>query len=121
EVFPIADNLALVRDGDLMISDTYLPADAVLSLLRKAGLQRAVGLVVSNDGKFRGWIWPQLLLHMAIAEHWGDNPHSDGQTPSQAGIKAIIYTGAKRTPVEQFLCEQAYTPLANLIREIRLA
>jgi predicted HAD superfamily hydrolase len=39
EVIPITENLALVNDGDVLISDTYLPAGIVLSLLRKAGLQ----------------------------------------------------------------------------------
>src|SRR5205807_1750891 len=33
EVIPITENLAHVRDGDLLISDTYLPADIVSSLL----------------------------------------------------------------------------------------
>ena len=36
EVIPIVENLALVRDGDVLVSDTYLPADIVLSLLRRA-------------------------------------------------------------------------------------
>src|SRR5258706_13131009 len=58
EVIPVVENLALVRDGDLLVSDTYLPAEIVRSLLRHAGLERTVALVVSNDGKFRGWIWP---------------------------------------------------------------
>jgi hypothetical protein len=80
-----------------------------------------VTIVVSNDGKFRGWIWPKPLEQVAIQEHFGDNPHSDGKTPSQAGIKAIIYTGAKRTKIEQFLLEHSWEPLANLIREVRLA
>src|SRR5262249_1488323 len=52
EVIPIAENLALVRDGDVLVSDTYLAADVVLSLLRRAGLERLVTIVSSNDGKF---------------------------------------------------------------------
>jgi hypothetical protein len=121
EVVPIAENLALVRDGDLLLSDTYLPADVVLSLLRHAGLDRRVALVVSNDGKFRGWVWPQLLARVAIAGHFGDNPHSDGHPPTQAGIPAVIYTGAARSRVEHFLAAQLWEPLADLVREVRLA
>jgi predicted HAD superfamily hydrolase len=56
EVIPIAENLEQVQDGDLLISDTYLPAEVVVSLLRRAGLDRRVAIVVSNDGKSRGWI-----------------------------------------------------------------
>jgi len=121
EVIPITENLAQVRDGDVLVSDTYLPAEIVLSLLRKAGLHQTVALVVSNDGKFQGWIWPKLLAQCAIHEHFGDNPHSDGKTAAAAGIKAIIYTGAKRSPVEQFLVQHGFEPLANLTREIWLA
>src|SRR5262245_25638893 len=56
-VIPIAQDLALVKDGDLLVSDTYLPREVVLSLLRRAGLQRTVALVTSNYGKSRGTIW----------------------------------------------------------------
>ncbi len=121
EVIPIVENLAQVRDGDVLVSDTYLPAEVVLSVLRRAGLERTVALVVSNDGKFRGWIWPKLLAKFPIRQHFGDNLHSDGKTPSAAGIKAIIYTGAKRSPIEQFLVDQGWAALANLSREVRLA
>src|SRR5581483_6208409 len=121
EVIPIVENLALVRDGDLLISDTYLPAEVVLSLLRRAGLECLVSAVITNDGKYRGWIWRQLLEKVPIAEHFGDNLHSDGKTPSEAGLKAIIYTGARRTGIEQMLVEQGWESLANLIREVRLA
>src|SRR5262249_34892784 len=121
EVIPIAENLALVRDGDLLVSDTYLPTDIVLSLLRRAGLERIVTVVSSNDGKFRGWIWPQLLGKFAIAQHFGDNVHSDGETAAAAGLKAIIYTGARRSQVEELLVDQGFGSLADLVREVRLA
>lgn len=121
QTIPIVENLALVQDGDILVSDTYLPAELLMSLLRKAGLERTVALITSNDGKFRGWIWPKLLEKLRIEEHLGDNVHSDGKTPFEAGIKAIIYTGAKRTSIEQYLIDQGWESLANLVREIRLA
>jgi hypothetical protein len=121
QVLPIVENLTLVRDGDLLVSDTYLPADIVLSLLRKAGLARVVGLVVSNAGKYTGKVWPEILARQPIREHFGDNPHSDGRTPSEAGIRAIIYTGAQLTPVERLLSQAGWEPLARLTREVRLA
>src|SRR5262245_12403098 len=72
EAIPIAENLAQVRDGDLLVSDTYLPPDIVRSLLRRAGLERQVALVVSNDGKFTSRVWPRLLAAVAIRQHLGD-------------------------------------------------
>jgi hypothetical protein len=121
EVIPVIENLAQVRDGDLLVSDTYMAAETVHSLLQRAGLDRRVALVLSNDGKFRGWIWPQLQSQLSIRQHLGDNPHSDGQTPTEAGIPAVIYTGARRSQIEQFLTEQSWPRLAELIREVRLA
>jgi hypothetical protein len=121
QVIPVAENLALVRDGDLLVSDTYLPAEQVLSLLRRAGLKRVVTLVASNDGKFTGRVWPELLARMAIHEHLGDNPHSDGKMPSEAGIRAVIYTGSGLSAAERFLAERGREALALLAREVRLA
>jgi hypothetical protein len=121
QVIPIVENLELVCDGDVLVSDTYLPAAVVMSLLRTAGLRRHVALVVSNDGKFRGTIWPRLLERLAIREHFGDNPHSDGRTPSSVGIKAIIFTGAARSPTERLLADRGFEALANIAREARLA
>jgi predicted HAD superfamily hydrolase len=120
EVIPIADNLALVRDGDLLISDTYLPADIVWSLLHKAGLKRQVALVVSNDGKSRGWIWPEVLRIVTVAQHLGDNRHADGQSAAAAGVPAALTTLAQRSPVERLLAERGLAALANLVREARL-
>jgi hypothetical protein len=85
QVIPIAENLALVEHGVLLVSDTYLSAEVVRSLLRQAGFGLRVALVVSNDGKSRGWIWPQLLQRVAITQHLGDNPNSDGKTAVSAG------------------------------------
>lgn len=121
EVIPVAENLALVRDGDVLVSDTYLPAAVVRSLLRRAGLKRQVALVVSNDGKCCGWVWPRLLAAVPVGRHLGDNPHSDGRTPSEAGIPAVIYVGSRRTKVEQFLTDAGWGPLAEVAREARLA
>jgi hypothetical protein len=121
ESIPITENLALVKDGDLLVSDTYLPAQVVRSLLLKAGLDRQVGLALSNDGKFRGRIWRELLEQTSIREHMGDNPHSDGRTPTQSGIRAVIYTGAQFSPAERSLAQSGWEPLARLVREVRLA
>jgi hypothetical protein len=121
EVIPIAENLARVRDGDLLVSDTYLPAEVVRSLLRRAGLDRQVALVATNDGKSRGWVWPQILTSISIRRHLGDDPHSDGRSPAAHGIESAIYAGAAPSPVERLLAESGWGTLAEVIREVRLA
>jgi hypothetical protein len=121
EVIPIAQNLALVKDGDLLVSDTYLPREVVFSLLRQAGLQRTVTLITSNYGKSRGTIWRQIQNQVTVREHLGDNLHSDGKTPTEAGIRAVIYVGARFTPEEERLAEHGWLSLARLVREVRLA
>jgi hypothetical protein len=121
EVVPVAANLALVRDGDVLVSDTYLPAAVVRALLRRAGLAKEVALVVSNDGKSSGRVWAELQQQVTIRQHLGDNPESDGRRPGAAGVRAVITTAAKRTPVEQMLAGQGWPDLADLVREARLA
>lgn len=121
QVIPIVESLVQVRDGDGLVSDTYLPRAVIRSLLERAGLHRHVSLIVSNDGKSRGWVWPKLLESVRIARHLGDNPHSDGQSPSEAGIPAVIYTGARRSPIEHSLSDRGWARLSELVREVRLA
>ncbi len=121
EAIPITANLAQVQDGDILVSDTYLPADIVRSLLCRCGLDKQVSVVVSNDGKFRGWVWPKLLAQTGVRHHLGDNPQSDGHTPTTAGIQTALYSGARRSRVEKWLAESGWEPLANLVREVRLA
>lgn len=121
QVIPIVENIELVRDGDLLISDTYLPRAVILSLLDRVGFRKQVALVVSNDGKSRGWIWRQILESTPITRHVGDNPHSDGKTPTDAGIPAVIYTASEPSAVETTLSKRGGGRLAQAIREMRLA
>lgn len=121
QVIPVVENLNLVKHGDLLVSDTYLPREVVLSLLRRVGLTCVVGLEVSNDGKFRGRVWPELLRRLSVREHLGDNHHSDGRTPSESGMRAVITTAAQVQLVERVLIERGWEFLAQLVREVRLA
>jgi hypothetical protein len=121
ESIPIAENLALVSAGDLLISDSYLPPDLIMNMLRQAGLQYPVGLFVSNDGKFCGRVWSELVSQISIREHLGDNLHSDGKMPTAVGIKSVIYNGAAPNAIEQWLIKQDCLSLAKLVREVRLA
>ena len=118
---PIAQNMAAVRDGDLLVSDMYLSADVIRRLLGHAGLAREVGLVVTAAGKHSGRIWPKLLERVAIAEHLGDHPHSDVASPKAHGIPARHTPASAPTPIETILLDRGLRDLALVAREARLA
>lgn len=118
---PIAQNIAAVSDGDLLVSDMYLPADVIRGLLARAGFSREVGLVVTSAGKHRGWIWPKLAERVEIAEHLGDNAHSDVASPEAHGIPARHTTASEPTPIERILTDRGLRDLALVARETRLA
>ena len=76
-VIPVAENMAQVRDGDVAVSDMYLPESVIRMLLKKAGLDKEIGMVVSAHGKRSGEIWPHLLANYHIEQHVGDNKIAD--------------------------------------------
>lgn len=120
-VIPIAENLAHVRDGDVMVSDMYLPEAVIRSLLRKAGLSKEIGVVVSAHGKRSGEIWPFLLNNYDIEQHIGDNVAADVQSPARFGIVSR-HTGVSAPDwVESWLLNMGLRDLAQIIRRGRLA
>ena len=120
QAIPISENLARVKDGDLLLSDMYLSPHVIRSLLQKAGLDRCVGLVVSTDGKQSGRIWPQVQASLDISRHLGDNRHSDVEMPRRFGIVSEHTRVAEPTPVEQWCLDAGLRPLGELIRAARL-
>jgi hypothetical protein len=118
---PIAQNIAAVADGDLLVSDMYLPPDVIRGLLARAGFAREVGLVVTSAGKHRGWIWPKLAARVEIAEHLGDNAHSDVASPKAHGIPARHTAVTEPTAIERILIDRGLRDLALVARETRLA
>ncbi|MES1265673.1 MAG: FkbM family methyltransferase, partial [Variovorax sp.] len=85
-VIPIAENLAQVRDGDIAVSDMYLPEAVIRGLLKKAGLSKQISIMVSSHGKTSGRAWPLLLANHRIEQHLGDNVVADVQSPARFGI-----------------------------------
>eukprot|EP01035_Chromulina_nebulosa_P025715 gene25715-33579_t len=75
-------NYRLVKDGDILVTDMYLPFDVIANLLKHAGYNKTTNLYVSSFGKSHGWMFRQLLGMYIIQKHVGDNLHSDVQ---QAG------------------------------------
>lgn len=120
EVIPIAENLALVSDGDLLISDMYLPADTIRALLDRAGLQKNIGLFVSAHGKRSGDIWPKVAAQFSVEEHLGDNAHADVDMPRRFGLTATHTGVAAPSHVEQWLLGLGLHDLAGVLREARL-
>jgi len=118
---PIAENIAAVADGDVLISDMYLGAEAIRSLLRAAGFDRPVSVIVSSDGKRSGRVWPQALAAFDISEHCGDNMHSDVLMALAAGVRARATDVHRPTRIEAALADMGLRDLAALSRETRLA
>jgi hypothetical protein len=119
-VIPIAAQLQLVRDGDLLISDTPLPTEFLAMLLERAGLRRTVSIWRSARGKSGGETWRTLAATGLEFTHHGDNPHSDGAAPRQHGIRAEVIAMAAPTEVEQFLLQRGWTGTALIARALRL-
>lgn len=120
QVIPIAENLARVKDGDLLLSDMYLPTSVIRALLEKAGLDRRVSLMVSADGKHSGRVWPQVLASFAIGRHLGDNPTADVAVPRRFKIASELSRLSEPTQVERWCIDNGLRGLGELIRAARL-
>jgi FkbM family methyltransferase len=119
-VIPIAENLADVRDGDVAVSDMYLPERVIRSLLKKAGLSKEMSIVVSSHGKRSGEIWPLLLANFQIEQHLGDNHVSDIQSPERFGIASRHTSVSSPDYVESWFIKHGLRDLAQIIRQGRL-
>jgi hypothetical protein len=117
---PIRENLDRVRDGDILVTDMYLPRSAILRLLDKVGLRKQVGLVISSAGKHSGKVWAGLNAAMRIEQHVGDNAHSDVHSPLESGIFAEHLTTSGLSQHETFLRNEGFELLARAVREVRL-
>ncbi|MGG6430872.1 hypothetical protein ACQ5TV_12990 [Acetobacter ghanensis] len=117
---PIKENIDKVLDGDIIISDMYLPKDFISLLLHKSGLNKKVTLIVSNYGKHHALIWPKIISSFLISKHLGDNEHADGVSPNKYGINYEITKISNVNFFEKILIDMKLEKLAMLIREVRL-
>lgn len=120
ESIPIQENLDRVQHGDLLISDMYLPASAILQMVRQVGLDKQVTIYQSNGDKSNGAVWAKLL-HNKPGVHLGDNNHSDVTVPRSAGFTAELCTQSNFTSAEHSIFENQLPNVALLCRESRLA
>jgi FkbM family methyltransferase len=120
QTIPITENLAKVNDGDLLLSDMYLPPDVIMQMLQRAGLHKRVSLVVTANGKQSGHVWQQVNASFALRRHLGDNKISDVEVPRRFGI-VCQHTGVSEpTPVEEWCLDVGLRRLGELIRAARL-
>lgn len=119
-VIPIVDNLRKVRDGDLLLTDMYLPTAFIVELLWRAGLRRHVSIVRTSGGKAHGHVWQALHQGGISVRHVGDNPHSDVQMPARFGFPAELSAVAAPDGRESLLLAHGLTGTALLARAVRL-
>ena len=62
-----------------------------------------VKIVVSADGKKKGWIWDSIIENYNIENHYGDNEKSDVASAKKHGINGVLYTGYKLNNIENFV------------------
>ena len=82
----------------LIISDIYLPAGHLQTLVKRAGLLDLVEAVVSSADTFlakaSGHAFPLVEKQFGLSKstwlHVGDNPISDGLRPAEFGIQALV-------------------------------
>lgn len=101
--FPIMKNMLKVQDGDLILSDMYLSKEFVEKLLRKCGLTKRVDIIVTPDGKKRGWIWEEVKKKYNIEKHFGDNEKSDVLSANANGIEGILTTEFDFNDIERYV------------------
>lgn len=120
QVIPIRENMDQVRDGDMLITDMYLPLRVIKALLAKAGFKRKVGILLSSHGKRNGKVWRDRTLLPDTSLHMGDNWRSDIANARAAGFRAVHTTLSAPTQAERALMGHGYVHLARLVREARL-
>lgn len=120
QTIPIEENLRLVRDGDLLVSDMYLHPAHISELLSVAGLNKEIELHVSSAGKRNGTIWPKILKEHQISEHLGDNRIGDFKSPKRFGIPSRLTNSHAMTKTEKAFLSAGLPQLAQVAREVRL-
>ncbi len=120
QIFPIMENLNLVNDGDLIISDTYYDTDQIKQVLSKIGFCKKVHVYATTRGKSAGTIWGKIKTEHTIARHMGDSLHSDVASPRANSIDAVHYTNGQFSAYEQKMLALGQETLACIMRTLRL-
>ena len=118
----LEQNYQMIKNGDILITDMYLPYDTIARLLSNAGYKKFTNIYASAFGKSHGWMWKQLLTIYNIDAHLGDNYYSDVIQARKYGINAQLTELHKLSFVEKTLVEAAPvwgSKLALVLRRFR--
>lgn len=117
--FPIAENVAELRPGHRIVSDTYFGEAQVRRLASRIGLPEDLEVHVSWDDKWTGRYWRSEAAR-EITLHVGDNARSDHAQAIAAGVQARRYAGGAWTKEEKFLDRAGLWEVAGAARAARL-
>ena len=120
ETYLIRETYNRVHDGDILVSDMYLPYAAIQKILLHAGFTKKVNLFVSPNGKLQGWLWQRLTNIYDIRVHVGDNYWSDVVKAYEHGIRPEWTTIHTFTPLEIALKDLGFRALSLVLRRFRL-
>lgn len=118
--FPVAENVARVRPGDRIVSDTYFSTLQVRELADRIGIPRTVEIVTSWDAKWSGRWWRSEAARQADL-HVGDNQRSDWEQPRAAGLRAERYVDGKPSTQEAAWAKAGFWEVAGAARVARLS
>lgn len=119
-IFPIVENVNLVRNGDLIVSDTYYNLDQMKKILAKIGLAKTVTAYISPTGKSSGDVWQHIAQNFSVHLHLGDNYASDVAMALKHSIPAKHYKDSQLSSYEQAVMDLEHRDLACLMRTLRL-
>jgi hypothetical protein len=120
-IFPIVENIDLVKDGDLIVSDTYYSTGQIKQLLDKLQLTKKVQIYATPQGKSSGTAWAFCKNNYRIESHLGDSLHSDVTMAKLQKIEANHYTNGQLSSEEQALLQKGQRDLSYLCRALRLS
>ena len=119
-IFPIIENCNLVKDGDLIVTDTYYNESQIRKILGKIGIFKQVKVYASPYGKSLGNGWEYLKNTYRNICHLGDSLHSDVIAAHKCGIDAAHYKGSQLSINEKKMVKLGHSELAYLMRVLRL-
>jgi len=119
-VIPIADNLARLNNDSILISDMYLSADQIRTLINRTGYNCTNHILQSCSGKRTGRVWSDLKDRGILCNHIGDNETTDIGQAKAYGHHANLTKLSDPTSTEGILL--SYFPnIARCMRACRLA
>ncbi|MDZ7654052.1 MAG: FkbM family methyltransferase [Burkholderiaceae bacterium] len=119
-VVPIADNVARLGRDAVLITDMYLPPDAIRALLKAAGIATDLPIIQTSHGKRTGSVWRTLAQAGVECHHLGDSRHSDHDTCLHHGMRPELHNAAALSAAESRLFDAGFVDLPRALRSMRL-